>query len=601
MMTSNHLPCPIIGCKYANTTTSQPFHTITILIRHLQSTDHKNSLHLIDHSVCHEIKLYTCSHLSCNSHPGHFFASKRALDDHNTMHHPALHHYHSSTPISTYADTIFNSHASSHLTNNWTHGINYILSNYDRDPPHYRSTWRRFLDGNNKKRFTILHAKLIETIIHSQSTNDSAPFWWLLFHLELLILAPSHLDSNTSQCTTIRRRLDDFQSGNIQTLCTHALSIRNRNTHRRPPHNNGNKAAQIAADADNYRTAMARLNTNNPIATIGRHNIPNVTNLYSEPVPPQPTHPPPLPLQSHHLPGDICNTIKCSPKHKGTGLNADSIDIFNTLVKLNDTHINQTIQELFGLVYHGQVPTIAKKFFTDTYLFCLHKDPNDKSKLRPIGIPTAIRRIIASHVAPTMKDKFAATLLPYNYSVGIDGGMDFIIKAMQLSIEHHIIHPQEQNILPTRSALFIDLTNMFNQVSRQELFDIIHSQFPELTPLTNLIYDTPSTVHYKWNDTSWKTISMKEGVNQGCPLSSTFAALILNRVLQPIDTLLRNRAQQRLHNGDPGDEGYGGISHLFAWVDDISANIPHIDITTFLTYLDTLGRERSCYINPGKS
>jgi hypothetical protein len=57
------------------------------------------------------------------------------------------------------------------------------------------------------------------------------------------------------------------------------------------------------------------------------------------------------------------------------------------------------------------------------------------------------------------------TILPYNYAVGIDGGMDFIIKSMQLSIEHHIITPQSNNTLPTRSALFMDLKNMFNLVS----------------------------------------------------------------------------------------------------------------------------------------
>ena len=200
-----------------------------------------------------------------------------------------------------------------------------------------------------------------------------------------------------------------------------------------------------------------------------------------------------------------------------------------------------------------------------------------------------------------MKDKFATHLLPHNYAVGVNGGMDFIIKAMQLSIEHSIITPQDNDQLPTRAALFIDLTNMFNQVSREELFNIIHTHFPELTPLTTLIYDSPSHVHYKWNSTSWKSLPMQEGVNQGCPLSSTFAALILNRVLQPLDDILRKRAQARLLNGDPGDDGFGSITHLFAWVDDISATVPHNDIATFLHHLNELGHQRGCHINPHKS
>jgi len=53
----------------------------------------------------------------------------------------------------------------------------------------------------------------------------------------------------------------------------------------------------------------------------------------------------------------------------------------------------------------------TKHFFSDVYLFCLHKDPNDATKLRPLGIPTAMRRIIARHVAQHFKPKFAEYLL----------------------------------------------------------------------------------------------------------------------------------------------------------------------------------------------
>jgi hypothetical protein len=208
---------------------------------------------------------------------------------------------------------------------------------------------------------------------------------------------------------------------------------------------------------------------------------------------------------------------------------------------------------------------------------------------------------MASHIAITMKDKFGLHLLPYNYAVGVNGGMDFIIKSMQLSIERHIITPQNNLQLPTRAALFMDLTNMFNQVSREELFDIIQTSFPELIPLTNLIYDTPASVHYKWKMNKWKTISMTEGVNQGCPLSSTFAALVMNRVLQPLDKLLRQRAHDRVKTGNLGDDGHGGITHLFAWVDDLSATVPHEDVRFFLDNLHKLGKPRGCHINPHKS
>jgi hypothetical protein len=87
-----------------------------------------------------------------------------------------------------------------------------------------------------------------------------------------------------------------------------------------------------------------------------------------------------------------------------------------------------------------------RHFFTNTYLFCLHKYPHDKKKLLPIGIPTAIHQIIATHVAKQWKDKFALHLLPYNFAVGVPNGMDFIIKSMQLSIKKSSSHDNRETI-----------------------------------------------------------------------------------------------------------------------------------------------------------
>ncbi len=117
-------------------------------------------------------------------------------------------------------------------------------------------------------------------------------------------------------------------------------------------------------------------------------------------------------------------------------------------------------------------------------------------------------------------------LIHYNYACRIDGGMDFIIKAMQLSFKCHIIIRQQILELLTCAAVFIDLTNMFNLVSWEELFDIIDTHFPKLTLLTTLSYKTPADVHFKWNTSSWISIAMKEGVNLGC--HSHLSSLILS-------------------------------------------------------------------------
>ncbi len=86
-------------------------------------------------------------------------------------------------------------------------------------------------------------------------------------------------------------------------------------------------------------------------------------------------------------------------------------------------------------MYQNSLPPPIKRYFTDVYLFCLHKDPLDKSKLRPLGIPTTIRRLIASHVAHTSREKFAHHMLPFNYAIGTPNGTNLAINTIQLQVE----------------------------------------------------------------------------------------------------------------------------------------------------------------------
>ena len=111
--------------------------------------------------------------------------------------------------------------------------------------------------------------------------------------------------------------------------------------------------------------------------------------------------------------------------------------------------------------------TLSKK---NTYLFCLHKDGKDLSKLRPIGVPTALQCIITNHIARAYRRKFASDLLPFNYAIGIDSGMDFVMKASQLSVKKYITSQQKQGEAPSRCFVSLDLKNMFNELSHEKIF-----------------------------------------------------------------------------------------------------------------------------------
>ena len=106
-------------------------------------------------------------------------------------------------------------------------------------------------------------------------------------------------------------------------------------------------------------------------------------------------------------------------------------------------------------------------------------------------------------------------LITYNFAVGIPKGSATIINAIQFAIEKYISNNEQQGLPPTRAAVFFDLSNMFNNISCVEFLDIIAASFPELIPLIQLFYDSPGTVHYKFNIVKWTTLFMEEESTQG--------------------------------------------------------------------------------------
>jgi hypothetical protein len=80
----------------------------------------------------------------------------------------------------------------------------------------------------------------------------------------------------------------------------------------------------------------------------------------------------------HHNPlppSDPLDTIRHAAHNKGAGVNADSIDLFSSLLKCSIPTITDDLQFVFDLIYKNKLPENIKCYFTDVYLFCLHKDP----------------------------------------------------------------------------------------------------------------------------------------------------------------------------------------------------------------------------------
>ena len=273
---------------------------------------------------------------------------------------------------------------------------------------------------------------------------------------------------------------------------------------------------------------------------------------------------------------------------KAAGLFGDSLDLYiKTARSLNldkeeDLLKARRLAKLFSNVANGHLPHKFQAALRKTYLVALEKDPDDKLKLRPLGVPSAIRRIATAAVLTEYSSVLADHLLPYNFAIGVSGGCDVIIKSMQLGVDKYITERESNGDLPTRSLVSLDLINMFNAISREELREIIANDFPALESFADMLYEEDGETYVRMGDGSWAIIPVTEGFSQGCPLSPVFAALVLNAIIKTIHPELEARAKARLRRGDKGDDGRGSVALLMAYVDDVNILLHHEDVHWFL-------------------
>ena len=144
---------------------------------------------------------------------------------------------------------------------------------------------------------------------------------------------------------------------------------------------------------------------------------------------------------------------------------------------------------------------------------------------------------------------------------------------------------------------------MFNEISRDKIFEIIEWKYPELLPSFSVLYGKEGSVFFKMADGLWHTQEMVEGENQGCPLSATLAALVFGEVLCPLDDALKARARKRWADSavDISDDGGGSKTHPMGYIDDVGAATHHVDVIFFFEEFNRLGKPFGLYLNPSKT
>ena len=252
-----------------------------------------------------------------------------------------------------------------------------------------------------------------------------------------------------------------------------------------------------------------------------------------------------------------------------------------------------------NLILQGRGPPAIHHLVSANYFLALHKDPTNPSKLRPIGIGTALRRVSAT-AALYLTAPHLSNFLPLLGQFGIQtsGGIDLAIQSTICQLQQYITSPQT----PTRALLLLDLTNMFNAVSRQAC-RLILQQRPAtipLIPLFDLLHSQLSTSWYYDKSRLPQSFLQEEGFPQGCPLSPLFACLVLSAITDSINTDLQIRATNRCNNNQPMDDDHGATAHTTSILDDTSICLCFQDLPWFLTQLQTRGAPFGIHISLSK-
>ncbi|KAL7502962.1 hypothetical protein ACHAXN_001911, partial [Cyclotella atomus] len=371
---------------------------------------------------------------------------------------------------------------------------------------------------------------------------DPWPILQLQILFEQLVLFPINKSQDNNKASeavnaTIHTRLRKFKQGKIRELYEESRQVKSKTPKQQAAAPvKVQRSAQLAADLDNFKSANARVTKHAPVALINNSNLHVLQNL----------HPPSLqrgcvkPRRNTRsggtrrkfvtTPENILKVLSHLNRGKATGVHCDSLDLYiKAARRLDLTQLDQCRQAralagFFNHVINGEVPEQFQTFLRQTYLVS-----DDKTKLRPLGVPSAIRH----------------HLLPFNYAIGVSGGVDIIVKTIQLAVDRYIIEKETNGKLPTRALVSLDIKNMFNAVSRERLREIIAERFPTLEPFTDLIYDDKGETFVRKEDGTWVIIDVTEGFSQGCPASPVFAAIVLHDILCRIQPLLEQRAAHR--------------------------------------------------------
>ena len=195
------------------------------------------------------------------------------------------------------------------------------------------------------------------------------------------------------------------------------------------------------------------------------------------------------------------------------------------------------LTRLVNTMAKGFVPPSVSPFLCGARLIAAHKKAGG---LRPIAVGNLTRRLTSKLIAKTVNHRMETLLAPHQLGVGVRGGCEAAVHSIREATALH----------PGKWVLQLDLENAFNRVSRTHVLSEVATLLPDCLPWAVTCYGKPSFLEF-----GKYTLKSSSGVQQGDPFASVCFALVLQPVIQAIETEVPSLARVWLvERGERGSD-----------------------------------------------
>jgi hypothetical protein len=160
-----------------------------------------------------------------------------------------------------------------------------------------------------------------------------------------------------------------------------------------------------------------------------------------------------------------------------------------------------SLLEFANLCLTGRVPAIIQPVFCGAALCALNKKDGG---IRPIAVGSTLRRLIAKAACKAVTAKMAEQFLPVQIGFGIPRATEAAAHAARAFVA---------GLQPGEGLLKLDFKNAFNMLRRDNMFQTVFEEIPELYPFVHMCYSTASLLNF-----GEYLLLSDEGVQQGDPL-----------------------------------------------------------------------------------